>query len=366
MQITTAYRRGAIAFLLAAGIAVAGVAWAFHDALLLSSLVLAAGLIWSSRNWKAWSLAAIMVGAGLWWSRFDPEDRRCTAWWRGAIVYHKLTGHLPQIGWKHIKRNVFWPCNEVRKPDPGAKAVVLLEEKVVEGRKRELYQTNLGKFWVAAPGRGLLNYLVWEMTVQSDYESGEVTIRPGDKVIDCGAHVGVFSRYALRRGAARVVAIEPDPTNLACLEANLAEEIASGQVSIIRAGVWNEKSHLTLFHALEEGNTGGHSFVKVQPSGEKVPGLLVLPLDEIVEQLKLDRVDFIKMDIEGSERQALQGAAQTIRRFKPRMAICAYHLEDDPLVLPAIVKKAQPSYQLHAKDVEFIYNRVTTKVLFFH
>jgi FkbM family methyltransferase len=203
------------------------------------------------------------------------------------------------------------------------------------------------------------------MTVQRDYESGGVGVHWGDSVIDCGAHVGMFTRYALHRGAERLVAIEPDPTNLACLERNLAEEIAAGNVLVVRAGVWDRRDELTLFHSLDEENTGGHSFAKARPASVKVFRVPVMPRDEILGQRIVDRVDFIKMDIEGAERQALTGAAHTLRRWQPRLAICAYHLDDDPTLLPAIVKAAQPAYRYHAKDVEIINQRVTTKVLFF-
>jgi len=47
------------------------------------------------------------------------------------------------------------------------------------------------------------------------------------------------------------------------------------------------------------------------------------------------------------------------------MAICTYHLEDDPVVIPSLVLTLQPSYQVHAKDVEYLLRRVTNKVLFF-
>ena len=60
-------------------------------------------------------------------------------------------------------------------------------------------------------------------------------------------------------------------------------------------------------------------------------------LDAIVARFGLPRVDFIKMDIEGSEKQALAGAAQTLKRFKPRMALAAYHKPEDPAAIPALV-----------------------------
>jgi hypothetical protein len=62
--------------------------------------------------------------------------------------------------------------------------------------------------------------------------------------------------------------------------------------------------------------------------------------------LGLDRVDFVKMDIEGAERHALAGASEMIARHRPRMAICVYHLSDDPQVIPAAVLKAIRDYRI--------------------
>jgi len=259
----------------------------------------------------------------------------------------------------------------VRRPDWNATdRVRLLEEKFVGGRKWEKYQTELGTFWLPAPGKHLLHGLVWEMTVQVLYEGDGVVIRPGDTVIDAGAHVGVFSRYALRQGAGRVIAIEPDPTNIACLEANLAPEIAAGKVVVVKAGVWHQRGYLTLLNSDED--SAKHSFVAELSHSSSIAGLPVLTLDEIVEQLKLARVDFIKMDIEGSERFALQGAKQTISRFRPKMAICAYHVGDDVVVIPSVVRMIQPTYQIHAKDLEPVRilgtrrKELRPKVMLFH
>ena len=79
----------------------------------------------------------------------------------------------------------------------------------------------------------------------------------------------------------------------------------------------------------------------------RAAGSLVVPavtIDETVEHLGLDRVDFVKMDIEGSERHALKGAHRTLSRFGPRMVLCIYHREDDPELIPQIVLEARPSY----------------------
>jgi FkbM family methyltransferase len=241
--------------------------------------------------------------------------------------------------------------------------VELLEEKVLAGQKCERYRTRAGDFWIPAPGEELLKFLIWEMMVQSDYESSEVAIRPGDTVIDAGAHIGFFARLALSRGAGRVVAIEPDPTNRACLEANLANEIAQGKVLVVPEGIWDENSELTL--SISHVNSADSSFLVHKDGAEQLSGIRVRPLDDIVTELQLDRVDFIKMDIEGSEQRALKGASETLRRFRPRMAICAYHAADDPRAVSTIARTVHADYEILAKDVNIGETGIAPKVLFF-
>jgi FkbM family methyltransferase len=361
LNLTDSRRRQA-ALVLTAVIAVAGWSWFGHDTLLLAALVWAGGLLWCSRKWRAGLLATAITAAGLWWSSLDL--RRCSAWWRGRVVYEKVIGHLPYLGWKGIKRQILSPCYEIRKSDPGVERAVFVEDKIVDGQKLELLETELGDFWVPAPGRGLLSWLVWEIAVQVEYESDPVAIRIGDTVIDCGAHVGVFTKYALRRGAGHVIAIEPDRTNLGCLQANLAQEIQDGRVNVIKAGIWDRRTYLRLQQW--ERDSARHTFGASPPDATEADGTLVLPLDDLVEALNLQRVDFIKMDIEGAERRALRGAQQTLKRFRPRMAICTYHQADDPVVIPQIAKEADATYKIHAKDVDVWGARGKPKVLFFH
>ena len=172
-------RRRKAALVLATLIAAAGVGWRVHDGVTLALLVGAAGLIWSSFERKAWMLAAVMVAGGLGWSRIDQSG--CSAWWRASVVYEQLRGRLPYIEWDDVQRKAFGPCYGLNKPHPEVeKSIHQVKEKVVEGRKWELYQTGLGRFWMPAPGKDLLAFLLWELTVQRDYESGQAAIRHGD------------------------------------------------------------------------------------------------------------------------------------------------------------------------------------------
>jgi Methyltransferase FkbM domain len=71
----------------------------------------------------------------------------------------------------------------------------------------------------------------------------------------------------------------------------------------------------------------------------------VTTVDRILRDLDLPGFDFMKFDIEGAERQALDGATEALRA-KPRIAMAVYHLDDDIDVLPAKVLSANPQYQI--------------------
>lgn len=84
-------------------------------------------------------------------------------------------------------------------------------------------------------------------------------------------------------------------------------------------------------------------------SGHKDPnGALTakfIDLDTYVARNNLPRVDYIKLDIEGTELEMLRGAAKTITRCKPKMAISAYHKWEDLWTLALYVKSLRPDYE---------------------
>jgi FkbM family methyltransferase len=172
------------------------------------------------------------------------------------------------------------------------------------------------------------------------------SLRPGDVVFDCGASIGVFTRKALKSGAKKVVAVEPAPESLECLHRNFEAEIRNGTVVVIAKGVFDPEGELSFLN-MQDDPMGSRFILK--PGPRIAPRLVRLPIttiDKLVEELALPRVDFIKMDIEGSERYALKGAERTLKRFHPRMAVCTYHLPDDPDVIPAVVESFGIGYRM--------------------
>ena len=224
----------------------------------------------------------------------------------------------------------------------------------------ELVETPMGRYWTVRNDK-FLKFTLGEEQMEI-YDSGEVAVKPGDVVLDCGANVGVFTRTALNRGAKLVVSIEPAPATVECLRRNFAKEIAEGRVVVVPKGVWDHPDVLELAQG-DDGNTTGDSFVLGRGMRNKVKVPLTT-IDILAGELKLPRVDFIKMDIEGSEKPALRGAAATIRTYRPRMAIAAEHLPDDLTAIPPVVTGIA-AYSVRPSSCKDAFLSVAPEVLLF-
>lgn len=156
----------------------------------------------------------------------------------------------------------------------------------------------------------------------------QTPVRPSDIVIDCGACEGFFILQALERGPEKVVAVEANSTLLPCLRRTLAGVLDKVVIEHCAAGAWNGRAR---FDFDPDNPASG----KVSSKGFEVP---VKTIDQMVHDLCLPRVDFIKMDIEGAEIQATEGALGVLERYHPRVAIATYHRVFDFVALRAILR----------------------------
>lgn len=228
----------------------------------------------------------------------------------------------------------------------------------------QLWETPRGQFWVPPTGDlYTLTYLLAEQECHI-YETDEVGVRSGDIVFDCGANIGVYTRNALNCGAKLVVAIEPSPMNSKCLQKNFKTEVEQGRVIIYEKGVWNREEILTFYTS--EGSVQD-SFVLSNKDSHTI-AVPVTTIDKIVKELKLDRVDFIKMDIEGSEQNALIGAKETISKYRPRIVVAnEYSSDQEAGQIVSIVRNFYPNNQTQCGICEINRERrLHPHILFFH
>jgi FkbM family methyltransferase len=221
----------------------------------------------------------------------------------------------------------------------------------------QLWTTPLGEFWM--PDKSLSSEI--GILAEQDlniYGFGALGVRKGDVVIDCGADIGTFTRKALDMGASLVVAIDPDPQKVICLRRNFEQQASwAGKVKVLQMGVWNREELMPFYE-----NTG--SVVIAQGLSNEV--IRLTTIDNLVAELGLPRVDFIKMDIEGAEIAALQGARLTLNRFKPRLAISTEHFADDGKKIPQTVGALAPDYTKECGPCTYFDGRIRPHVIYFH
>jgi FkbM family methyltransferase len=143
-------------------------------------------------------------------------------------------------------------------------------------------------------------------------------------VIDVGAHQGRYAIQFSRRVGEKglVLAVEPEDRNLALLTRNLElNEIHN--VVPIRGACWSRREPLQFSH----GSTLDLSRVMQSPA--KDADLIGLPLDDLVAEVALRRVDFVKIDVEGAELEVLEGARRMLSEFRPSLFVECHRILSD-------------------------------------
>ena len=176
-----------------------------------------------------------------------------------------------------------------------------------------------------------------------DYFHPQVKPEQGDHIIDGGAWHGDSSldfSHQLK-GECKIYAFEPDSENYEKLKKTITKENIGHSVIPVNSGLYDKKA--TLFFKKEAENDMQFQ-VQTEQSEHKIE---VTSIDKFVTENVINSIEFIKMDIEGSEIMALKGAKQSIQKDQPKLAICIYHEFDDLWKIPLLVKQLNPNYKLY-------------------
>jgi len=172
-------------------------------------------------------------------------------------------------------------------------------------------------------------------------EGVEVKPVPGDHVIDAG---GCFGDTALGFADAvgktgHVYVFDPLPKHCAIMAQQLTmNPILAPRISIFPFGLTDQVNDVAPL--VEDG--------KIDPGARILSSAMpTTTIDAAVARSNAPRVDFIKMDIEGSELSALRGAESTIRRWQPKLAISLYHRSEDFFSIPSWIDSLGIGYRLY-------------------
>jgi FkbM family methyltransferase len=173
------------------------------------------------------------------------------------------------------------------------------------------------------------------------YDHPALGPKPGNHIVDCGAYTGDTARAFLERleGRAMITAIEPLSRNFDALSSWIKKTRATDKVSAVHAAIGAARGVV----AIEAEDDGADPRARVGgEGGELTP---VDTLDALFSG-RYGSVDYIKIDIEGHEHAALNGARALIGAAKPDLAIAGYHRPDDLWTIPEHLDGIAPGYAI--------------------
>ena len=195
---------------------------------------------------------------------------------------------------------------------------------------------------------GDIKYLWDSENSKADVYESILDCKNISRYMDLGAYNGDTIREMLNfnPNLKKAIALEPDGRNFRKLN-EYAQTVDNIDIQCINAGAWNEKTTL-LFDASGNRNAG------IVSKGNIVSKIKEVPVVSVDSVLNGESVDYIKYDVEGSEKEALLGSKNTIQLHSPKLLVSLYHRSEDLFVLPELVKELNKDYSLYLRRFPYI------------
>jgi FkbM family methyltransferase len=156
-----------------------------------------------------------------------------------------------------------------------------------------------------------------------DYEKSETELlcRLKPKVfIDVGSHIDYYSMLVHKLGAEIIIAIEPDPRVFKILNRTVKANKLKNIITINKAAYDKSNFALKLHLSIKPGRSSifPSNLTRIHEGSITIE---CITIDEVCSTLNLNKIDFIKIDVEGAELHVLRGAHTTIRQFRPLLLV---------------------------------------------
>jgi len=187
-------------------------------------------------------------------------------------------------------------------------------------------------------------FLLEEYIYRSDRV--EIAARPRDVVIDGGGCWGDTALYFADRvgSTGKVVSFEFDPENIRVFNENLGlNSHLKDRIEVVPFALWDVSGE-------KLGSTGSGAASSLSASAPSGSLAETRSIDDYV-RAGCGKVDYIKLDIEGAELNALRGAESTLRRFRPKLAVCLYHQMSDFVRIPVYLEGLDLGYSFYLGHV---------------
>lgn len=191
-----------------------------------------------------------------------------------------------------------------------------------------------------------------EIFLEQAYEKYK-RMKEGDVILDIGANIGVFSIKAAKAvgKSGRVIAIEPEPKNVKIFNENLKN---FKNIIIIPKAVGNSSGKVNFLIGIHSGSHKINSHLR-KKSTEKIITVPIEKIDNLVRELNLEKVNFLKIDVEGWELEVLKGAEYSLEMIE-FMAIASYHTEDERKLITEFLDRHHFKF-LNDGEFTFAWNK---------
>ncbi len=187
---------------------------------------------------------------------------------------------------------------------------------------------------------GKIKYLFSSFSPKKEVYENILNLNENDVIIDLGAYNGDTVKEFIENSHGypkKITALEPDKKNFAKLLKNTSH---LDFVECLNLGAWS-KDDILFFR-----KTAGRQS-KLDITGEEIP---VKAIDSLIKE----KITLLKMDIEGSELEAITGAEKTIKKYSPKLYVCAYHRNEDMFALPLKIHSINPNYRFYFRQHPYI------------
>jgi FkbM family methyltransferase len=268
-------------------------------------------------------------------AKFVKERRsnKFLSWLRNSFIYKRIL----QKYWFLLKTGKFYVINAER---------VNAVEKILANEKSRNTYLGIMKFRQTFRKKDYPFFGYEPMP----YFIEELKFGDDEVFIDCGAYVGgVIDNFLnIVPSFKQIIAFEPMVKNFELLKEKHGN---NSKITLINAGVFDRDGDVLFSHSENEYDPGG-AIVGICENGDasksKTSKQSTISV-KTIDGLELQNVSFIKMDVEGSEYYALEGAKKTILKNKPKLAICIYHSNEDMVRIAEYIHELVPEYKLYVR-----------------
>lgn len=211
--------------------------------------------------------------------------------------------------------------------------ITVKSEKMIKEIKEKIISLGVKEENIIILSELIDNYQYFDEVI--NFEEEETFIDVG--VFDLTTTLKFFD-YCNKNNVRKAKSIAFEPDNIAYENCKkIKSEHPDYDIELLKYGLYSENTTLKF---VETANSA--SFISEKDGTVSID---VVALDNVVDE----KVTFIKMDVEGAELEALKGAAETIKKYRPKLAISVYHKPEDIIEIPMYIKSLVPEYKLYMR-----------------